>query len=481
MNWKTAYVKVTGLELDPQNPRIPNIGGHKGTRDLVAELIEHEDVLGLAKSIVESGGLYQNERVIVVEENSEKIVVEGNRRLASLKLLHSPDLGPEPFVEKFRTLSNKIDPRSIEKVEVVFAPTRAAAARLIVARHTGDAVRRWSPAQQARYIRTLVKPGHTIEEVAEDIKLSVSEIRDFLRTDTMMQLAHIMPLPEPVRAALDDKDKFSVTTLERLTQSSEGQLVLGLGFDSDGNAVGHLDGEEFKKAYTQIVTDIATGKINTRELNNSADIKKYLNGLGDAKPNPKKKGTWTSVEMLSGKTAAAKTAIKAASKPKAPATPKDDAFLIPKGFKCRLTQPRIKEIFGELRRMKRHDFPNGCAVLTRIFLELVIGHYLDKTGKIQPLLDRAKKDKKPSDWYPSLTQMLAALLQDPDFKLKPLPKKALNKMVSDDDSLLSIEHVNQFVHNRYVAPTDRDLKMLWAKLEPLLEPMMDEPTPLANS
>ena len=60
--------------------------------------------------------------------------------------------------------------------------------RSIVARHTGDAVKRWSPVQQARYIRTLVKPGHTIEEVADDIRLKAGEIRNFLKTDTMMQL-----------------------------------------------------------------------------------------------------------------------------------------------------------------------------------------------------------------------------------------------------------------------------------------------------
>jgi hypothetical protein len=176
-SWKTGHVKVSGLDLDQMNPRIPGIANQRSTRDIVAALIDHEDVLGLAKSIVDFGGLYPSERLIAVDEQNEKVVVEGNRRLAALKLLHSPDLAPENHVERFRNLSNKIDPHAIEKVEVVIAPSRAAAARLIVARHTGDSVKRWSPVQQARYIRTLVKPGHTIEEVAEDIKLTAGEIR----------------------------------------------------------------------------------------------------------------------------------------------------------------------------------------------------------------------------------------------------------------------------------------------------------------
>jgi hypothetical protein len=478
MNWKTGFVKVSALELDRLNPRIPGITEQKTTREIVANLIEHEDVYGLAKSIAEFNGLYQSERLIVVEEAGDKVVVEGNRRLAALKLLHSPDLAPEAQIERFRSLSNKVDQKVIEKVEVVFAPSRSVAARLIVARHTGDAVKRWSPAQQAKYIRTLVKPGHTIEEVAEDIKLPVAEIRSFLRRDTMMRLAHLMPIADPVRTALDDKDKFSVTTLERLIQSTEGQSFLGLSFDTEGNAVGQLDVDEFKKAYTKIVTDIAAQSVDTRVLNNSAGIKGYLNSLGDAKPNPKKKGEWTSVELFSGTDAGAKkSAPKTANKPKASSGPKEDPFLIPKAFKCRLAQARIREICDELRRLKRLEYPNACAVLTRIFVELVIGHYLDKTGKIQPLLDKAKKDKKPADWYPTLAQMMAAVLQDPDFKIKPLPKRSLNKMLSDDDSLLSLEHLNQFVHNRYTAPTDRELKLMWSRLEPLLELMMDEPAP----
>ena len=330
--------------------------------------------------------------------------------------------------------------------------------------------------QQARYIRTLVKPGHTIEEVADDIRLKAGEIRNFLKTDTMMQLAHLMPLEDEVRAALDNKDKFSLTTLERLIQSADGQKFLGITFDADGNAVGDYETEEFKKAYSRILRDIAAGTIDTRKLNSSAEIRNYLKGFGKSKPDRTKKATWTSVSLLSGKTKAAKEALTVANKPKT-VVQRDDPFLVPRGFRCELKQPRIKEVFGELRRMKRREFPNGCAVLTRIFVELVIGYYLDKTGKIQPLLDKAKKDKKPADWYPTLSQMMNSLLQDSDISLKPLARKALNKMVTDDQSVLSLEHLNQFVHNRYMAPTDRELGFLWAKLEPLLEILMEEPKP----
>jgi len=245
--WKKLQIKITTLELDPLNPRIPALVDDPTQRDIVAHLVAHEEVYDLAKSIVEFGGLYPSESLIAVEEVGKKVVLEGNRRLAALKLLDSPDLAPDHMIAKFRALSHNIGPQAIEKAEVVLAPSRTAAARLIVARHTGDVVKRWSPAQQAKYIRTLVKEGQTIEDVAAEVRMTPGDIRDFLRTDTMIHLAHVASASPAVREAIDDK-AFSVTTLERLIQSTAGQKFLGIKFDSDGNAVGEYDVEEFKKA-----------------------------------------------------------------------------------------------------------------------------------------------------------------------------------------------------------------------------------------
>jgi hypothetical protein len=473
-NWKTTWQNITGLELDQKNPRLPGVGGNKSTRDIVAVLIEHEDLLGLAKSIVDFRGLYPSERLIIVEENTEKIVVEGNRRLAALKLLHSPDLAPPQYVERFRHLSNKIGPQAIQKVEVVLAPSRSAAARLIVARHAGDSLRRWSTAQQARFIRTLVDGNLTIEEAAQEIQMSPGDVRDYLRTDTMIRLALVMPLENRVREKLEEHDGFPVAPLQRLIQSSEGQRFLGITFDSDGNSVGNLDVDEFKKGYTKIITDIAKGDVNTRKLNKSGDIKKYLRKLKAATPDKSKKGTWTSTALLSGSTEQAKKAIRAATRTNR-SKARTDAYLIARGFSCELNSPRIVEIFGELRRLKLSEFPNACAVLVRIFVELVVAYNLDKTGKSAPLYAKAQKDGKGQDWAPTLRQMMRIVLQDGDLKLRALNRKALNRMVNNDESLLSLEHIDQFVHNDYIAPNQRDLRMLWNTLEPFMSQYVQEP------
>src|SRR5437899_8875556 len=78
---------------------------------------------------------------------------------------------------------------------------------------------------------------------------------------------------------------------------------------------------------------------------------------------------------------------------------------------------------------------------------------------------------------PTLRQMMSLVLQDKDVKLKPQTRKALNRMVSNNESLLSLEHIDQFVHNRYSAPSERELRIMWSAMEPLLEQFMEEPTP----
>jgi hypothetical protein len=113
-------------------------------------------------------------------------------------------------------------------------------------------------------------------------------------------------------------------------------------------------------------------------------------------------------------------------------------------------------------------------VLGRIFIELVVGHYLEKTGKDKPLINKAKKEGKPADWSPTLRQRMRAVLNDTTITLKPQVRRALDRMTNDDASLIPLEHIDQFVHNRYIAPSERDLRHLWSSVEPLLEMFLAE-------
>src|SRR6266481_3655065 len=88
--WDTQSVTVTSLDLDPQNPRLPELGHEASQREITAELLKHEAVFELAKDISKFG-FFPTEVLVCIEHQGSLLVVEGNRRLASLKLLLNPE------------------------------------------------------------------------------------------------------------------------------------------------------------------------------------------------------------------------------------------------------------------------------------------------------------------------------------------------------------------------------------------------------
>ena len=182
--WETKNPSVTGLRLDAQNPRIPPTGRVLSQHELLCELVEHNRVYELARSIV-ANGYYPTEILVVVREGDERVVIEGNRRLAALKLLISPDAAPEEFQRRFRSLSEDVVLAAVRKVPVIIAPSREAATPLIIDRHTHRQIDSWQPQMQARFYRSLLNRGATQEELCERYSLSASDLAEFLRVDTL--------------------------------------------------------------------------------------------------------------------------------------------------------------------------------------------------------------------------------------------------------------------------------------------------------
>ena len=434
--WSQRMASVVSLKLDAKNPRLPDTGRELEPREIVAQLLEHEDVLSLAQAIAEQGFFPSEILIGVTTKEGTNVVIEGNRRLAALKLLISPELAPDNQQKRFQLLKQRVDAKRLREVPVVFAPSREAAAPLIMARHTQIGVRGWAPFQQARYIRSLTAPDMSLDELAKLLGQGRDVLADNLRTDAMYQIACRLDLPAADLARVRDPREFNASVFERLMQSSRVRELLGLTFDDRQTPISHLKQEEFDKAFRRMVLDVASKSENTRTLNSAKDIERYLNQLGQDAPDQ------TPVEPHEAAPpvpAPPPEPVKPArSKPTGAATPRPTASLIPRGVRSQLNVPRINSIFQELRQLKVAVFPNATAVLLRILLEMVTSHYLDKTKKIQPLLERAKRDRKPKEWYPTLRHMLIALLEDEDINLGPQVRKRLKKMVSQPQRCIKL-------------------------------------------
>jgi hypothetical protein len=86
--WTSEDVAVGDLLLDPLNPRLADFGlSQNATQDEIAGVLWSKMAVDeLALSIAENG-FYEHEPLYAVKEKGKSYVIEGNRRLAAVKLL----------------------------------------------------------------------------------------------------------------------------------------------------------------------------------------------------------------------------------------------------------------------------------------------------------------------------------------------------------------------------------------------------------
>lgn len=470
--WAEKHLSVASLLLDPQNPRIPPSEVERDQRALVEELIEHDDALDLAKDIADDG-YSPVELLIAVVDDGKTYVLEGNRRLAALKVLLTPELAPASMLKKVKLLSQRADGTAISKVRVLIAPSRTAAAPLIMKRHTRDQIKGWKPVMQARFYRRLADEGMTAADLAAQYGGTPGEVAGFLRLDAAYTLACMMNLPDDVRTAVHNPRDFNASAFQRILDVPKARDRLGIEFDEDGRIAGKVAKDAFEKGFSRILSDIARGNKNTRSLNKAEDIENYIDEIKDDLPDKRQKGSFIPADFAKP-TSGATLAKSPPPRKKVAQKPQRSKSVIPRGVKCELKSVRIKDIFNELRDLDVETKVNASAVLFRILLELCVGHYLDKTKLIQPLLDKAKKDRRPNDWYPPFRYLLDAILQDTTIDIHPLARKRLNKFVSDDKSPLSVDGLDSYVHNKFSPPSARDLRSYWETFEDLFKVILVE-------
>src|SRR5689334_9073102 len=92
-NLEPEDIDVDKLELDPKNPRLADFGLTQKAKpdEILAVLWEKMSVDEVALSIA-ANGFYRHEPLYATREAGKLYVVEGNRRLAAVKLLRDPKL-----------------------------------------------------------------------------------------------------------------------------------------------------------------------------------------------------------------------------------------------------------------------------------------------------------------------------------------------------------------------------------------------------
>lgn len=427
-NWKLKKVHVTNLFLDPENIRIEV--ENKSQDALIADLFANEDAIQILHSIVEDG-FFPDEKPIVVEENDKYIVVEGNRRVASLKVMLNPNLAGEQKskVEKILRGSS-----AIREIEVLVTPDRSSVNKLLAVKHTTVTRRPWKPLRQAYFYHAQLGKGKKLDDLRKDYPNV--DIPKFIKMWEVHKIARSLQYDSEIIARkVYNQRTFPVSTIERLYDDTKFREYLGFDFDKNGMIQISTKKDSFEKALKKVIIDAVEKKIDTRKLGNENKREKYFKGLKKPK---RTKGRTTKSDDFTPK--------------EPPPAVKSRINLVPKDIISSLKSPGIERRLIELQSIPYEKFPNAAHDLLRSFLELTLKKYFDSIGQ------SLKTEKRKVYLEAALNAMERKAQRDGNLEIEQVVKTIKT-------SKWVLDCIN---HNPSVFSTGEKVRDQWDEMEALI-------------
>jgi hypothetical protein len=162
-----SKLPVSELHFDKANPRLVEFGIVENTpeKDILKTLWDAMDVTELVLSIA-SSGYFPHEPLIVTKEGGQNVVLEGNRRLAALKVLTTEGLAKENKWDIPEISAEQKD--ALKEVPVIFQK-REDSWRYLGFKHVNGPAK-WTSYAKAKYIADVHRDyGIPLEEIARQI------------------------------------------------------------------------------------------------------------------------------------------------------------------------------------------------------------------------------------------------------------------------------------------------------------------------
>jgi len=148
---RLQQIAVDELMLDPQNPRLPEELQGAPQPDLLLYLHENGVLDELVQSFVDNS-FFEHEPLIAVREHNAAVVLEGNRRLAALKiLLGASEAVDQDLRPRLEDPLSHVKLRDLTDVPVYIVADRDEVHKYLGFRHIGG-IKTWSAEAKARYL-----------------------------------------------------------------------------------------------------------------------------------------------------------------------------------------------------------------------------------------------------------------------------------------------------------------------------------------
>ena len=425
------------LLIDEQNPRIaiPNEGQHKALQSLAEHL--KSKLSALASHIV-AHGINPSDLPIVMPVPNRPgfyIVLEGNRRIAALRAMETPEairgVVPARVLKRIRDLSKDYLQNPVESINCVVVQDRDEARPWIKLRHTGQnagaGTVSWEPDEAHRFDARTGKPKISFQA------LEFLQERGDLSTDL--------------------RQKLPFTSFRRLLGTPAVRSRLGVEVDK-GVLYLLADPKRVSKAFMYVIRDLANKNIKVKDIYDERQRAAYAAKL------PRGVAVKSTVQSGQGTPASASVGDVSPTKASKARTPRKRDRLIPGDCVLDIPSGRISDIEVELQKLSLDNYTNAVSVLFRVFVELSVDTYID--------------DEQPAGV--TSDDKLRKKIEGVSIDLQA--KKKLNKQqarairsANVENSFLApgVATMHDYVHNLYVFPAPTDLRQHWNSLQPFMK------------
>jgi hypothetical protein len=508
-NYRIIKIDIKDLLVNVYNPRFdPVEAQHEAISEMVLD--QNDKLYRLAIDILQSG-LNPSDLPIVSPylSNEEKyVVLEGNRRVTTLKILHNPELikSKQNLHSKFCELRESYSQNIITSIDCVVFGNDEDAYHWIDLKHTGEkqgiGTVRWNATQVKRFQISRGKSSVALQ------LLEYSKRLTFQNPEVSLGF-----------------DSISITNLERLIGDPLVRNLLGIEIDK-GKIYCYISESEFQKGLQKIISDLSLKRINVNDIRSKSDRAKYIENFKSYEiPNnsePYEESWLLSNKNIEGKAIDAPTIFdfssleeedsidssieyssgivqqeienkneleqeqvikheevnqsvteininntEGARSTEINSIPKQRSIrlstkrkgLIPSGCILKIDHPRINQIYRELKSLNVDDYTNSAAILLRVFLELSLDHFIESEEIQNVDIDKPliTKIQKTADFF--LEKKILTKHQ-----LKPV-----RTSISTTDNILSTNTLNAYVHNKDFIPKATELKITWDNLQKFVE------------
>ncbi|MDI9873987.1 ParB/Srx family N-terminal domain-containing protein [Flectobacillus rivi] len=274
---KFIEVDIQSLQLDDINPRLPERLKGATDKEVLNWMLSDATLIDLMASISENG-FFSGEPIIVISNNDNYTVIEGNRRLAAIKLLANPGLAIiSPKAVEYLSIEAKEKRNIPKKIWVYLVKERNEVENYLAFRHV-TGVKQWHVISKARYLNYLYqqKPNKTesiYKALAKEIGSKAPYVRRLLigyKAFEIIQSRKYFNIPDL------DEESFDISLItDAITMHSAIAEFMGIDMESEA-PFENINLAKLKEVTEWLYQKLSNGKTRVGENRNLRVLNKVI-------------------------------------------------------------------------------------------------------------------------------------------------------------------------------------------------------------